>query len=106
MVNVSQGPASPARTLVKTKAAAKYTQDEPCTQLKSQDDSLSNTNHGTSHPPFQYICENHFQRLSRRSLFTGLKAANHFGRPDMVSFLKFVQRKHSYVSKYMNNCRL
>ena len=53
-----------------------------------------------------YICENHFQRLSRRSLFTGLKAANHFGRPDMVSFLKFVQRKHSYVSKYMNNCRL
>ena len=47
-----------------------------------------------------YICENHFQRLSRRSLFTGLKAANHFGRPDMVSFLKFVQRKHSYVSKF------
>merc|ERR1711915_1001690 len=30
-----------------------------------------------------YICENHFQRLSKRSLFTGLKASNHFGRPDM-----------------------
>ncbi len=45
-----------------------------------------------------YICENHFQRLSRRSLFTNLKAANHFGRPDMVSFLRFVQKKHSYVS--------
>ena len=47
---------------------------------------------------FQYICENHFQRLSKRSMFTGLKAINHFGRPDMPSFLKFVQKKHSYVS--------
>ncbi|XP_018323659.1 dual oxidase isoform X2 [Agrilus planipennis] len=46
-----------------------------------------------------YICENHFQRLSKTSLFTGLKAVNHFGRPDMTSFLKFVQKKHSYVSK-------
>ena len=31
-------------------------------------------------------------------MFTGLKAINHFGRPDMPSFLKFVQKKHSYVS--------
>jgi len=31
-------------------------------------------------------------------MFTGLKAVNHFGRPDMSSFLKFVQKKHSYVS--------
>lgn len=46
-----------------------------------------------------YICENHFQRLSKRSMFTGLKAINHFGRPDMTAFLKFVQKKHSYVSK-------
>ncbi|XP_046679008.1 dual oxidase isoform X1 [Homalodisca vitripennis] len=46
-----------------------------------------------------YICENHFQRLSKTSMFTGLKAINHFGRPDMSSFLKFVQKKHSYVSK-------
>ncbi|CAH1722727.1 unnamed protein product [Aphis gossypii] len=46
-----------------------------------------------------YICENHFQRLSKMSMFTGLKAVNHFGRPDMSSFLKFVQKKHSYVSK-------
>ena len=45
-----------------------------------------------------YICENHFQRLSKRSLFTGLKANNHFGRPDMSAFLRFVQKKHSYVS--------
>lgn len=47
-----------------------------------------------------YICENHFQRLSKTSMFTGLKAVNHFGRPDMSSFLKFVQRKHSYVSAF------
>lgn len=46
-----------------------------------------------------YICENHFQRLSKRSMFTGLKAINHFGRPDMTSFLKFVQKTHNYVSK-------
>uniref|UniRef100_A0A2P2I0U3 NAD(P)H oxidase (H2O2-forming) n=1 Tax=Hirondellea gigas TaxID=1518452 RepID=A0A2P2I0U3_9CRUS len=46
-----------------------------------------------------YICENHFQRLSKRSMFTGLKAINHFGRPDMTAFLKFVQKKHHYVSK-------
>ena len=46
-----------------------------------------------------YICENHFQRLSKKSLFTGLKAANHFGRPDLVSFLSYVQKMHSYVSK-------
>ena len=38
-----------------------------------------------------YICENHFQRLCRRSMFTGLKAINHFGRPDMPSFLKVGQ---------------
>jgi hypothetical protein len=35
------------------------------------------------------------------SMFTGLKAVNHFGRPDMSSFLKFVQKKHSYVSLAM-----
>ncbi|XP_058806177.1 dual oxidase isoform X1 [Phymastichus coffea] len=46
-----------------------------------------------------YICENHFHRVSKNSIFTGLKAINHFGRPDMCSFLKFVQKKHSYVSK-------
>ena len=46
-----------------------------------------------------YICENHFQRLSKRSLFTGLRAANHFGRPDLTSFLRYVQKRHSYVSK-------
>lgn len=52
----------------------------------------------------QYICENHFQRLSKKSIFTGLKAINHFGRPDMTSFLKFVQKKHSYVSCFQCKC--
>lgn len=46
-----------------------------------------------------YICENHFRRISNRSLFTGLKAANHFGRPDLASFLQEVQNKHSCVNK-------
>jgi len=45
-----------------------------------------------------YICENHFQRLSNKSMFTGLKAINHFGRPPMVNFLKYIQKQHSYVS--------
>ncbi|XP_035222142.1 dual oxidase-like isoform X3 [Stegodyphus dumicola] len=46
-----------------------------------------------------YICETHFQRISNCSMFTGLKAVNHFGRPDMTAFLKFVQQQHTYVSK-------
>ncbi|CAL1263202.1 unnamed protein product [Larinioides sclopetarius] len=46
-----------------------------------------------------YICETHFQRISNCSMFTGLKAVNHFGRPDMTAFLKFVQQQHAYVSK-------
>ncbi|OQR73616.1 dual oxidase-like, partial [Tropilaelaps mercedesae] len=46
-----------------------------------------------------YICENHFQRISNHSMFTGLKAINHFGRPDMTAFLRFVQTQHAYVSK-------
>ncbi|GAV07211.1 hypothetical protein RvY_17080-2 [Ramazzottius varieornatus] len=45
-----------------------------------------------------YVCENHFQRLSKKSLFTGLKAINHFGRPDMPAFLQFVKQRHSHVS--------
>ncbi|CAG2177794.1 unnamed protein product, partial [Oppiella nova] len=31
-----------------------------------------------------YICERHFQRISNRSLFTGLKAKTHFGRPNFT----------------------
>lgn len=32
------------------------------------------------------------------SVFTGLKAVNHFGRPDLSSFLQFFQKKDSYVN--------
>jgi hypothetical protein len=39
-------------------------------------------------------------------MFTGLKAVNHFGRPDVPSFLKFVQRKHSYVSMPYANVKV
>ncbi|CAG9818789.1 unnamed protein product [Phaedon cochleariae] len=53
-----------------------------------------------------YICENHFQRLSKTSIFTGLKAVNHFGRPDMTSFLKFVQKRHSYKNVLQNRHHL
>ncbi|GBN73713.1 hypothetical protein AVEN_50380-1, partial [Araneus ventricosus] len=38
-------------------------------------------------------------------MFTGLKAVNHFGRPDMTSFLKFIQHQHSYVSLSRCQCR-
>lgn len=61
---------------------------------------FSNYFHAFLNIYFQYICENHFQRLSKTSIFTGLKAVNHFGRPDMTSFLKFVQKRHSYVSLF------
>ncbi|OQV13223.1 Dual oxidase [Hypsibius exemplaris] len=45
-----------------------------------------------------YVCENHFQRLSKKSLFTGLKAINHFGRPDIPEFLRYVKNRHRHVA--------
>lgn len=45
-----------------------------------------------------YICENHFQKFSRRSLFTGLRAVNHFGRPHFPSFFRYVKHRHPEVS--------
>ncbi|KAH7962522.1 hypothetical protein HPB52_016681 [Rhipicephalus sanguineus] len=41
-----------------------------------------------------YICERHFQRISNRSLFTGLRAITHFGRPDFSGFLDSLQVEH------------
>ncbi|CAB4031035.1 dual oxidase 2-like, partial [Paramuricea clavata] len=35
-----------------------------------------------------YICERHFQKISGKSLFTGLRSITHFGRPDFLSFLE------------------
>lgn len=46
-----------------------------------------------------YVAERHFQRLSGRSLFTGLKAITHFGRPDFNSFFDSLQLEHALLSK-------
>ncbi|XP_015123350.1 dual oxidase [Diachasma alloeum] len=41
-----------------------------------------------------YICERHFQKISNKSLFTGLRAVTHFGRPDFSQFLLAIDRMH------------
>lgn len=46
-----------------------------------------------------YICEEHFQRMSGRSIFTGLKARTHFGRPNFEKVLDAVHLKHPRVRK-------
>lgn len=50
----------------------------------------------------QYICEHQFQRLSNRSLFTGLKARTHFGRIDFDQYFANVQKQHPEVKQYTN----
>lgn len=42
----------------------------------------------------QYICERHFQKLSGRSLFTGLRSVTHFGRPDFKVFFDNLQEDY------------
>ncbi|EJW78590.1 hypothetical protein WUBG_10499, partial [Wuchereria bancrofti] len=45
-----------------------------------------------------YICEKHFRSDSNgRSMFTGLNAVNHFGRPNFEALFKFIQNKHRDV---------
>jgi len=46
-----------------------------------------------------YICERHFQKISNRSLFTGLRSITHFGRPTFDTFLNSLQQEHPSVSK-------
>ena len=46
----------------------------------------------------QYICERHFQKISERSLFTGLRSITHFGRPQFEPFLQSLQDEHPTVS--------
>jgi len=46
-----------------------------------------------------YICEEHFQRMANRSMFTGLKAAAHFGRPNFTDILCKVANRHPKVSE-------
>ncbi|MGH0171990.1 UNVERIFIED_CONTAM: hypothetical protein FKN15_062530 [Acipenser sinensis] len=45
-----------------------------------------------------YICERHFQKVLNRSLFTGLRAITHFGRPPFVPFFNSLQEVHPEVS--------
>uniref|UniRef100_A0A0N5APC8 NAD(P)H oxidase (H2O2-forming) n=1 Tax=Syphacia muris TaxID=451379 RepID=A0A0N5APC8_9BILA len=47
-----------------------------------------------------YICENYFRgNTDGRSMFTGLRATNHFGRPKFESFFRYVQRSHPEVEE-------
>ncbi|XP_069758681.1 dual oxidase 2-like [Narcine bancroftii] len=46
-----------------------------------------------------YICERHFQKVSNRSLFTGLRSITHFGRPQFVPFFNSLQEVHPEVGK-------
>ncbi|CAD6199146.1 unnamed protein product [Caenorhabditis auriculariae] len=42
-----------------------------------------------------YICEKHFRgEHSGVSMFTGLRAQNHFGRPNFEAFFRFIQSRH------------
>ncbi|XP_019635682.1 PREDICTED: dual oxidase 2-like [Branchiostoma belcheri] len=47
-----------------------------------------------------YICERHFQRISGRSLFTGLNSITHFGRPNFESFFDTLQDEHPEVNTF------
>ncbi|KAK0181298.1 hypothetical protein PV327_003591 [Microctonus hyperodae] len=44
-----------------------------------------------------YICERHFQKVSNKSLFTGLTAVTHFGRPNFAQFFLAIQRIHNNI---------
>uniref|UniRef100_H2ZJJ0 NAD(P)H oxidase (H2O2-forming) n=1 Tax=Ciona savignyi TaxID=51511 RepID=H2ZJJ0_CIOSA len=44
-----------------------------------------------------YICERYFQKVANKSMFTGLKAITHFGRPQFEAFLDSLQTKHKEV---------
>ncbi|XP_034943061.1 dual oxidase 2-like [Chelonus insularis] len=46
-----------------------------------------------------YICERHFQKVSNKSLFTGLMAVTHFGRPNFAQFFSAIQRIHLNINK-------
>ncbi|RWS23573.1 dual oxidase 2-like protein [Leptotrombidium deliense] len=46
-----------------------------------------------------YICERHFQRISNKSLFTGLTAKTHFGRPDFTALFESLQNCFPEVNR-------
>lgn len=41
-----------------------------------------------------YICERNFQKVCGKSLFTGLRATTHFGRPQFEEFFKSLHHEH------------
>ncbi|XP_059143544.1 dual oxidase 1-like [Physella acuta] len=46
-----------------------------------------------------YICERYFQKVEGKSLFTGLKAVTHFGRPNFEDFFWALTEVHKDVSQ-------
>ncbi|KAK6179799.1 hypothetical protein SNE40_012075 [Patella caerulea] len=46
-----------------------------------------------------YICERHFQKIAGQSLFTGLRATTHFGRPKFQDFLQTLAYEHEGVQQ-------
>jgi dual oxidase len=46
-----------------------------------------------------YICERHFQKIAGVSMFTGLRAKTHFGRPKFEPFFKTLKTIHSNVDQ-------
>eukprot|EP00731_Ephydatia_muelleri_P031981 Em0023g488a len=44
-----------------------------------------------------YVCERHFQKISGRSLFTGLRSVTHFGRPAFKPFFDSLQDEHIHL---------
>ncbi|XP_053406292.1 dual oxidase 2-like [Mercenaria mercenaria] len=46
-----------------------------------------------------YICERNFQKVCGKSLFTGLRATTHFGRPQFEEFFKSLHHEHPSVKQ-------
>ncbi|XP_052282724.1 dual oxidase 2-like isoform X1 [Dreissena polymorpha] len=46
-----------------------------------------------------YLCERHFQKVCGKSLFTGLKATTHFGRPEFEAIFKSIHHEHPKVQQ-------
>ncbi|XP_060062787.1 dual oxidase 2-like [Ylistrum balloti] len=46
-----------------------------------------------------YICERHFHKVAGKSLFTGLSATTHFGRPQFQDFLTSLHLEHPTVKQ-------
>ncbi|KAK3606291.1 hypothetical protein CHS0354_037967 [Potamilus streckersoni] len=46
-----------------------------------------------------YLCERHFQKVADKSIFTGLRATTHFGRPRFQDFLASLSHEHRTVRR-------